>query len=149
MFIKTHACTGTSVIVVCIHAHAHAYMYTCIPLDTCLCVFCVCTNGVHVALTRLYDLQWIILCCIGRHELMLGNTFIPGKDSSPPNYEVPPQVMLVLKVYLLFSAYIIAILKCWLTFCEQFSLNFTWLQHLAFFNLHIALSVLVQRYMLE
>ena len=56
------------------------------------------------------DLQLIILYCIGRDELMLGNTFIPEKDSSPPNCEVPPQVILVLKVYLLFSANIIAIL---------------------------------------
>uniref|UniRef100_A0A0A9C7D9 Uncharacterized protein n=1 Tax=Arundo donax TaxID=35708 RepID=A0A0A9C7D9_ARUDO len=27
-----------------------------------------------------------------RHELMLGNTFIPNKDSTPPDGEVPPQV---------------------------------------------------------
>lgn len=31
-------------------------------------------------------------CCIGRHELVLGNTFIAEKGSKPPNKEVPPQV---------------------------------------------------------
>lgn len=29
---------------------------------------------------------------LGRHELILGNTFVAEKDSRPPNKEVPPQV---------------------------------------------------------
>ena len=31
---------------------------------------------------------------LGRHELMLGNTFEPNQNSKPPNKEVPPQVFI-------------------------------------------------------
>lgn len=39
---------------------------------------------------------WIWTCkCIGRHELVLGNTFVAKPNSKPPNKEVPPQVCIL------------------------------------------------------
>ena len=53
--------------------------------------FCHRKSHIYVVI----NLGVCILSCIGRHELMLGNTFIVQKGMQPPNKEVPPKVALL------------------------------------------------------
>lgn len=60
-------------------------VHNCFLSELHFCPTCIIYGHVYI-----FNLRFM---CLGRHELMLGNTFLSANGSKPPNKEIPPQVI--------------------------------------------------------